>query len=60
MGVSGIDRSELKQGLLFDGDERGKRVRLDEVVDNVQDAFGRHAVERASGLLRRKRDDSQQ
>ena len=55
-GASGIDRSALKQGLLFDGEERGKQVRLDEVVDNVQDSFGRHAVERASGLLRRKRD----
>ncbi|MCH8979850.1 MAG: hypothetical protein IH945_11505 [Armatimonadetes bacterium] len=47
MGVSGIDRSEEKQTLLFDEETGDRSRRLDEVTDQIKDRFGIDAVRRA-------------
>jgi len=53
MGVSGIDRSQLSQGLLFDRQDREKQTKLDEVADQLNDRFGSSALRRGSSLERR-------
>ena len=52
IGVSGIDRSEIQQGTLFDNEQRKKQSQLDKVLDDVDDALGRHVLRRGSGLNR--------
>lgn len=57
MGVSGIDRSRVKQGLLFDSRERQRRTQLDEVSDLVRDRFGSSALRRGNSLTRDSRQE---
>ncbi len=52
MGVSGLDRSQLTQGLLFDSPQRQKQEQLDGVLDVVKDRFGTSALRRGSSLER--------
>ena len=52
MGVSGIDRSEVKQGTLFDNEQRKKQSQLDKVLDEVDGTLGRNALRRGSGMDR--------
>ena len=49
-GVSGIDRSRVTQGLLFDEPQRQRQAQLDEVSDLVKDRFGSSALRRGSSL----------
>lgn len=49
MGVSGIDRSRLSQGTLFD-DEQEKHTQLDEATDSIRERFGVQALLRGSNL----------
>jgi len=55
MGVSGIDRSGVRQGLLFDTHQRQRGARLDEVSDLVRNRFGSSALRRGSSLARDSR-----
>ena len=50
MGISGLDDRGLVQGMLFDGEEREKQSRVDEVADQVKERFGAGAIRRGSGL----------
>lgn len=50
MGVSGLERSGEKQGLLFDGEERERHRRLDGVTDRIRERFGADSIGRASGV----------
>ena len=50
MGVSGLDDTGLVQGMLFDGEEREKRSRVDAVADEIKERFGVGAVLRGSSL----------
>ena len=52
MGVSRIDESGARQGLLFDKDQRAKQSRLDEVSDKVKDRFGSSSLRRGSSIRR--------
>ena len=52
MGVSGIDRSRVTQGLLFDKPERQRQTQLDDVSDRVKGRFGSSALRRGSSLER--------
>ena len=60
MGVSGIDRSRVTQGFLFDRPESRKQVQLDAVSDLVKERFGSSALQRGSSLERegRKKPES--
>ena len=49
MGVSGIDRSQLSQGTLFD-DVSEQHTQLDAATDSIQDRFGAGALRRGSSL----------
>ena len=55
MGVSGLDESGLRQGLLFDQDERRKQADLDTVNDQIRERFGPAALRRGSALKPKKR-----
>jgi len=50
MGVSGFDESGLRQGLLFDQDQRKKQAGLDAVTDQIREQFGSSALRRAASL----------
>jgi DNA polymerase-4 len=50
MGVSGFDESGLRQGLLFDQDQRKKQAGVDAVSDQIRDRFGSSALRRAASL----------
>ena len=52
MGVSGIDRSRVTQGLLFDKPERQRQTQLDDVSDRVKGRFGSSALRRGRSLER--------
>ncbi len=52
IGVSGIDRSTVTQGLLFDQPEQQRREQLDRVTDELQERFGDAALSRGSRLGR--------
>ncbi len=50
MGVSNLNRNDLTQGMLFDGEEREKTDRLDSIKDQIKDRFGHSAVRRATSM----------
>lgn len=50
LGVSNLQEQDSVQGELFD--DPGQESRLDEVTDEIQDRFGRGAVNRAAGTMR--------
>jgi DNA polymerase-4 len=50
MGVSGIDESGLRQGLLFDREDRQKQSGVDAVADQIRERFGASALRRGSSL----------
>jgi len=54
MGVSGFDESGLKQGLLFDQEERKRQADLDAVTDHIRERFGTSALLRGASLPRPK------
>ena len=55
MGVSGLDESGLRQGLLFDQEERRKHAEPDAVNDQIRQRFGPAALRRGSSLKPEKR-----
>ena len=55
MGVSGFDESGVRQGLLFDQENRQKQAGLDAVADQVRERFGYSALTRAASLPHQKR-----
>ena len=55
MGVSGLEESGLRQGLLFDQDQRRKQAELDTVNDQIRERFGPAALRRGSSLKQEKR-----
>ncbi len=59
MGVGRIDRSQIKQGLLFDTSGRRKQTQLDAVSDRVKDRFGASALQRGSSLARDDRQEEE-
>ena len=50
MGVGGLDASGVRQGLLFDQDERRKQSGLDAIRDQIRERFGSSALRRAASL----------
>ncbi len=50
MGVGGFDESGLRQGLLFDPEQRRKQVGVDAVSDQIRERFGSSALRRAASL----------
>ena len=50
VGVSGFDRTNRAQGLLFDQPERQKQKKLDTTIDQITERFGKASLRRASGL----------
>jgi hypothetical protein len=54
MGVSGFDESGLRQGLLFDQEEREKQANLDAVTDQIRQRFGTSALLRGASLPHQK------
>lgn len=57
MGVSGLDRAEEQQALLFDGEERERRRRLDSATDQIRARFGTGAIGRAATVDRHKKGE---
>ena len=55
VGVSGFDESGLKQGLLFDQENRQKQAGLDAVADEIRERFGCAALRRAASLRQQTR-----
>jgi DNA polymerase-4 len=55
MGVSGFDESGLRQGLLFDQEDRQKQAGVDAVADQIRERFGSAALRRAASLPHGKR-----
>lgn len=53
MGVSSIDRSDLRQAQLFGDDEREKQAALDHTADEIRGRFGKSSLRRASSLRQR-------
>lgn len=54
VGVSGFDESGLRQGLLFDQEDRQKQAGLDTVTDQIRERFGSSALRRAASLPHQK------
>ena len=54
MGVSGFDESGVRQGLLFDEEDRQKQAGLDAVADQIRERFGSSALTRAASLPHQK------
>ncbi len=52
MGVSGLDDTDLAQGMLFDQADRQRQTRLDSVADEIKGRFGTEALRRGSSLER--------
>ncbi len=52
MGVSGLDDSGVRQGLLFDQQQRKKQSGLDAMRDQIRERFGSAALRRAASLTR--------
>ena len=50
VGVGGFDESGVRQGLLFDQEERQKQSGLDAVTDQIRERFGSSALRRAASL----------
>jgi DNA polymerase IV len=50
MGVAGLDASGVRQGLLFDQDERRKQSDMDATRDQIRERFGSSALRRAASL----------
>jgi DNA polymerase-4 len=50
LGVSGLDDTDVVQGMLFDAEERRRQARLDAVRDDVKERFGKAAIRRGSSL----------
>ena len=55
MGVSGFDESSMRQGLLFDQEDRQKQAGLDAVSDQIRERFGSPALFRAASLGNQRR-----
>jgi hypothetical protein len=49
-GFSGMDDTDMIQGMLFGQEERQKQGWLDAVADEIKDRFGAGAIRRGSGL----------
>ena len=49
-GLSGMDNTGLVEGLLFDGEEREKQIRVDAVVGQIKERLGARVLRRRSGL----------
>jgi DNA polymerase-4 len=54
MGVSGFEESGVRQGLLFDEEDRQKQAGLDAVADQIRERFGSSALTRAPSLPHQK------
>ena len=56
MGVSGLDAagSGQRQQSLFGAEERARQGELDALSDEIQERFGRDALQRGAGILRRR------
>jgi DNA polymerase-4 len=50
MGVSGFDETGMRQGLLFDQEDRQKQAGVDAVADQIRERFGTAALRRAASL----------
>lgn len=50
MGVGGLDASDVRQGLLFDQEERQRHAGLDAAADQIRERFGSSALRRATSL----------
>lgn len=50
MGVGSLDASGVRQGLLFDQDQRQRQAGLDAISDQIRDRFGMLALRRATSL----------
>ncbi len=50
MGLSGLDDTGLAQGMLFDGEDREKHERADDVADQIKERFWVGAIRRGSSL----------
>lgn len=57
-GVSHIDQGEFAQMSLLDQEETNRHRSLDRVADEIFEKFGRSAIRRGSGKLRKPRDSS--
>ena len=45
-----MDNTGLVEGLLFDGEEREKQIRVDAVVGQIKERLGARVLRRRSGL----------
>lgn len=57
MGVTGFDTSGEQQKMLFDGEARARRTRLDSVTDQIRERFGSEAIGRATAIQHHRKDD---
>lgn len=55
MGVSGLETPDLRQGLLFDQEERQRHAGLDAAADQIRERFGASALRRATSLPHHRR-----
>ena len=55
MGVSGFDAPGVRQGLLFDQEERQKQADLDAATDQIRERFGSSALHRGASLPHQKK-----
>ncbi len=55
MGVAGLDASCVRQGFLFDEDERERQSGLDATGDQIRERFGSAALRRAASLPPRRK-----
>jgi DNA polymerase-4 len=53
MGTSGLDRSREIQRMLFDEQEHRRQSRLDEITDQIQEKYGKAAIGRGGGRLKK-------
>jgi hypothetical protein len=49
-GASGLNDAGLRQGMLFDQQEREKQSRVDSVADQLKERFGTGAIRRDRNL----------
>ena len=54
MGVGGLDASGVRQGLLFDREQRQRQSGLDATRDQIRERFGSSALRRATSLPQRR------
>ncbi len=54
MGVGGLDDTGMRQGLLFDQEQRKKQAGVDAVSDQIRERFGSSALRRAASLPHRQ------